>query len=227
MNDLYIDDFIGSDMFGDGITNKDIREVLDAMDGDIKVHISSPGGSVFEGHDIYNTIKDYDKGAVQVVVGSIAGSIASVIAYAGDSLPMVRDNSSMFIHDPSTIVMGTAEEMRQTADTLDTIKATIMTAYPENGLDYSALMAKETWFTAQQAIDSGLAIPYDKGQVTNKAESKFYGLSYHALMQEFKDSGKAPVIEPEKEPEDDPVIEDTMPNLAARKRFLEIQSDDC
>jgi ATP-dependent Clp protease protease subunit len=218
MNNLYIDDFIGSDMFGDGITNKGVREILDTMDGDINVHISSPGGSVFEGHDIFNTLKDYDKGSIQVIVGSLAGSIASVIAYAGEGLPMVRDNSSMFIHDPSTIVMGTAAEMRQTADQLDTIKATIMTAYPSNGMDYSDLMEKETWFTAQQAIDSGLALPYEKGQVINKANSKFHGLSYQDLMQTFKDSVK-PVIEP--------IIENTLPNLEARKRFLEIQSDDC
>jgi ATP-dependent Clp protease protease subunit len=226
MNNLYIDDFIGSDMYGDGITNKGVREILDTMDGDINVHISSPGGSVFEGHDIFNTLKDYDKGSIQVIVGSLAGSIASVIAYAGEGLPMVRDNSSMFIHDPSTIVMGTAAEMRQTADQLDTIKATIMTAYPSNGMDYSDLMEKETWFTAQQAIDSGLALPYEKGQVINKANSKFHGLSYQDLMAAFKDSVK-PVIEPIIDPVIEPIIENTLPNLEARKRFLEIQSDDC
>jgi ATP-dependent Clp protease protease subunit len=231
MNEIYIDDVIGGDYFYDeGTTNRGIRETLDSMSGDIRVFISSPGGSVFEGHDIYNSIKDYDRGSVQIVIGSIAASIASVIMLAGDGLPMVRANSSIMIHDPSTIVMGTAAEMRQTADTLDTIKETIISVYkeavPGDSIDFNDLMAKESWFTAQQAIDMGLAIAYDKAQPAPTNQTELHGLSYQDLMAAFKDSVK-PVIEPVIDPVIDPIIENTLPNLEARKRFLEIQSDDC
>ena len=227
MNEIYIDDVIGEDFFGEGITNRNIKAMLDEMDGDVKVFISTPGGSVFEGQDIYNTFKDYDRGSVQMVIGSIAASIGSVIMFAGDGLPMVRNNSSIMIHDPSAGVMGTAQDMRQTAEALDSVKENIINVYRESVTDqavnFSDLMSAETWFTAQQAIDMGLAIPYEKSGPMN--QSAMHGMSYEKLMQEFTNNKKQ--AEPvEEEPEQIEEIKPETPNLEARKRFLEILSDD-
>jgi HK97 family phage major capsid protein len=62
----------------------------------------------------------------------------------------------MMIHDPSGLAMGTAEQMRETADLLDGIKAQLVDIYASRtGLEADAvqtMMAAETWLTADEAI---------------------------------------------------------------------------
>src|SRR5688500_8617462 len=54
----------------------------------INLRLNSPGGSVFEGIAIANAIRQHPA-SVTVYVDSIAASIASVIALAGDRLVMM------------------------------------------------------------------------------------------------------------------------------------------
>jgi ATP-dependent protease ClpP protease subunit len=67
------------------------------------------------------------------------------------------ENAFLMIHDPSGLVMGTAEDMRAMAEALDKIKGSLVTGYVaksgggEN--DIAALMAKETWLDAAEAVE--------------------------------------------------------------------------
>lgn len=190
---IYIDDVIGAvSFFDEGVTARSIREQLGRASGDLEIHIDSPGGSVFEGHSIYNAIKDYKKGAVTVIIDGVAGSIASVIAFAGDTLPQFRINASMMIHNPMTIALGDASEMRKAATALDTIKETIVAVYEDgvdnDDLDFATLMDDETWFTAKSAIDAGLGVAFedsdDEAQnILNLDVSA--GVSFENLMKDF------------------------------------------
>src|SRR5690606_20738675 len=69
----------------------------------MRVRINSPGGSVFEGIAIANALRAHPA-AVTVQVDSIAASIASVIAMAGDRIEMAP-NSMLMIHDASGVCM--------------------------------------------------------------------------------------------------------------------------
>ena len=61
-----------------------IKNFLDEAKGkDINIYVNSGGGSVFAGMAIYNMLKRH-KGYKTVYVDGLAGSIASVIALAGD-----------------------------------------------------------------------------------------------------------------------------------------------
>lgn len=161
---MYIDGKIVTDEWEDSDTSAaGFRDALKSL-GDVKeinLHINSPGGSVFEGIAIYNMLKQH-KAKVNIYVDALAASIASVIAMSGDAIFM-PSNSMMMIHNPFTLAVGNANELRKAADDLDQItKASIASYLAKAGdkLDESTLkdlMDNETWLTAEEAVDYGLA----------------------------------------------------------------------
>jgi len=125
----------------------------------LALRINSPGGSVFDAVAIYNALKRHT-GTVTVWIDGIAASAASYIAMAGDEIIM-PENAFLMIHDPSGLVMGTATDMREMAETLDKIAGSMTRGYAAKSgkpeIEIAALMAAETWFDAQDALDLGLA----------------------------------------------------------------------
>jgi ATP-dependent Clp protease protease subunit len=144
-----------------GIPAKAFLDELKALGpvAELTVRINSPGGSVFDGVAIYNALKRHDA-AITVWIDGIAASIASVIAMAGDEVVM-PENAMLMLHDPSGLVMGTAADMRAMAEALDKMKAGMVAAYRDrSGTDdteIEALMAAETWLSAEEAVELGLA----------------------------------------------------------------------
>lgn len=127
----------------------------------INLYINSCGGSVFEGTAIYNQLRRHPAHKT-VYVDGFACSIASVIAMAGDEVVMPR-NTLMMIHNMWMGAVGNAAELRKAADDLDVINDAGRQAYLEKAgekLDEAALttmMDAETWLTAEQCIQYGLA----------------------------------------------------------------------
>jgi len=144
-----------------GVSAKGFLAELGALpdDGPLTLRLNSPGGSVFDAVAIYNALKRH-AGPVSVWIDGIAASAASYVAMAGDEVVM-PENTFLMIHDPSGFVMGTAEDMRAMAEALDKIKGSLAAGYvaksgaPED--DIAALMAKETWLDAAEAVDLGFA----------------------------------------------------------------------
>jgi len=136
----------------------DELKVLEPVTG-LTVRINSPGGSVFDGVAIYNALKRHDA-RVTVWIDGIAASIASMIAMAGDVIVM-PENALLVLHDPSGLVAGTAADMRAMADALDKMAARMVAAYRDKSgrddAEIEALMAAETWLSAQEAVALGLA----------------------------------------------------------------------
>ena len=138
-------------------------EVADALDeitaAEIEVQIASPGGSVFEGIAIYNVLRAHDARII-TRVDSLAASVASVIAQAGDHRIMLT-GSQMMIHEVWTFTFGDAEELRKTADWLDKQTDIVAGIYAERSdgdqAEFREMMKDETWFTAVEAVEAGLA----------------------------------------------------------------------
>jgi ATP-dependent Clp protease, protease subunit len=144
-----------------GIPAKTFLDEMKALGpvAELTLRINSPGGSVFDGVAIYNALKRHDA-RVAVWVDGIAASIASVSAMAGDEIVM-PENAMLMLHDPSGLVMGTAADMRAMAEALDKMKAGMVAAYRDKSgrddAEIETLMAAETWLSAQEAVDLGLA----------------------------------------------------------------------
>jgi ATP-dependent Clp protease protease subunit len=144
-----------------GVSAKGFLAELGALSDDapIDLRLNSPGGSVFDAVAIHNALTRHS-GTVTVWIDGIAASAASYIAMAGDEIVM-PENAFLMIHDPSGMVIGTAADMRDMAGTLDKIGAGMLRGYaarsgkPED--EIAALMAAETWLTAAEALEAGLA----------------------------------------------------------------------
>jgi ATP-dependent protease ClpP protease subunit len=142
-----------------GVTAADMAAALSPISGPLHLRVNSPGGDVFDGIAIYNMLADYP-GEVTVTVDGLAASAASFIAMAGDRITMNR-GSKLMIHDASGLCIGNAAEMTAMAALLDMVSGTIADVYAARaGGDAEAwrsLMRDETWYTAQAAVDAGLA----------------------------------------------------------------------
>jgi ATP-dependent protease ClpP protease subunit len=125
----------------------------------IDLHINSPGGEIFDGIAIMNALRAHPA-VVTTYVDSLAASIASVIAMAGDRIVMAA-NSQMMIHDGSGMCIGDAADMRELADLLDRQSDNIAAVYADRAggtvAEWRALMTAETWYTAAEAVEAGLA----------------------------------------------------------------------
>ncbi|MHC3377759.1 head maturation protease, ClpP-related [Ligilactobacillus equi] len=126
---------------------------------DVTVNINSNGGDVFAASEIYTLLAQHT-GKVIVNIQGLAASSASFIAMAGDEI-RISPTAQIMIHKAWTGAVGNADDMSHQAEILEGIDDSIMNAYvAKTGLskeELSNMMAKETWLTAQQAMDKGFA----------------------------------------------------------------------
>lgn len=143
-----------------GVSAKSFLDDLRTVTTDeVDVEINSPGGDVFAGLAIYNGLRASGK-KINVKVLGLAASAASLVAMAGDTIEM-PENAFMMIHNPWSFAIGGADEMRNTADVLDKIGTGLVSTYAKrtgkSAEEITALLAAETWMTAQEAVDAGFA----------------------------------------------------------------------
>ena len=145
--------------FDDDVTPALFKDELNAGTGDITLWINSPGGDCIAAAQIYNMLSEYP-GKVTVKIDGIAASAASVIAMAGNDVPM-SPVSMMMIHNPATIAWGDHTEMKKALELLDAVKESIINAYVlktgQSRAKLSHLMDAETWMDANKAVELGFA----------------------------------------------------------------------
>lgn len=137
----------------------DILKFLKDIEGtkNLNIYINSGGGSVFAGMSIYNILKR-NQAYKTVYVDGLAGSIASVIAFAGDKL-VIPANAYMMIHQAWAVTWGNADELRKFADSLEVIDQGIINVYESNlkeGIDIEKIkqmMKDETWLTGKEVAE--------------------------------------------------------------------------
>jgi ATP-dependent protease ClpP protease subunit len=189
--DIYILDLIGDwvyDLWELGVTTaKSFVEQLSKLDASvssIRVHINSPGGDVFSALTIANALRDQrvSKGrTVVTIVDGLAASAASVVAMAGERVEMA-DNALLMIHNPYTYAVGNAAELQKAAETLNTIRDSLVATYQWHSTldatEIAALLDAETWMTADEAIERGFATDKVEGL---KAAALLDGRAVRAL----------------------------------------------
>lgn len=144
-----------------GVSAKEFASALDALPDtvtDLQLHISSPGGDVFEGLAMLNLLRQHPA-AVTVTVDGLAASAASFVMMAGTRI-RIAENAEVMLHDAFGLVVGNAAEMRDMAANLDRVSDNIAAAYATRGgtpEQWREVMRTETWYSAQEAVDAGLA----------------------------------------------------------------------
>lgn len=136
-----------------------------SSEDDIEIVIDSYGGDYFQGLSIYNALRGYRERVTIRVVG-IAWSAASLIAMGGKKLIMPR-NSFLMIHLPEIGAFGDKKDVESTLRLITAMEQVAANAYsekagmaPEEAL---ALMEKETWLTAEEALAAGFADEITEG----------------------------------------------------------------
>jgi len=137
-----------------------VNEVSQALrsPGPVHIEMNSPGGSATAGMAIHSMLSA--RSGVTVEILGLAGSIASIVAMAADDI-IIAESGFMMIHKPWSISAGDAEELRKTAGTLDKVEESLVNIYAKRtGQDSDrirAMMAEETWFNAEEAVEFGFA----------------------------------------------------------------------
>lgn len=155
--DVYVYDEIGIW----GITAKEFATELNALTAveTIHLHVNSPGGSVVEVLAMMQALKQHP-GKVIAYVDGLAASSASRLILAADEI-LIAENAFVMIHNVWSMVMGNAAEIRKEADVLDKFDAGLVNDYAKRTgkepAEIEALMAADTWFTAAEAVEFGLA----------------------------------------------------------------------
>lgn len=157
--DIYLYDVIDSWGGYWGISASDIALALIGA-GDVTVHVNSPGGEATEALAIYAQFRQHP-GKVTMRIDGLAASAASMVAMAGQPVIM-EPNAMMMIHDAWDIAIGNAAEIRDRADLLDKMSQNMATMYQAkaggDADEWRARMTpKDTWYTAAEAVEIGLA----------------------------------------------------------------------
>jgi len=162
---------IGESWWGDSISAADIKRSLETITTNkLDVHINSYGGDVFDGIAIYNQLKNHNA-EVTVYIDGVAASAASLIAMAGNEV-IVNIGGQLMIHEASTYAWGNKGEIQKTLNALESIDKSIadiyMTRFEGERSEIETMIVNETWFTANEAVEFGLA---DKvNEVVNESQ---------------------------------------------------------
>ncbi len=171
------------DPFGRGFNEAefldDFRNI--PQNADLKISINSFGGAVYTGLSIYSILKSH-KGKITFRVDGAAMSAATIITSVPGAKVIMPKGSMMMIHKVSSCAQGTTDDMRKAADDIEKLEENLIAIYAEktgrSAEELREKMAAETFFTAEEAVEFGLADEVDETtEVENKASGGFVMLN--------------------------------------------------
>jgi ATP-dependent Clp protease protease subunit len=155
--------FLGSPV-DDQVANLVVAQLLHLEsqdpDKDISIYINSPGGSIYAGLAIYDTMR-FVKPDIQTMCVGVAMSMGSLLLAGGTkgkraALP----NSRILIHQPSAGFEGQSTDIEIHAREILSIRARIDEIYAEatgkTAEEVRTDMERDRFFTAAQASEYGL-----------------------------------------------------------------------
>lgn len=140
-----------------GIGAEDFNKQLAELKGKpVNLRINSPGGDVFDGRAMATAIAQH--GNVTAYIDGIAASAATYVAIAAKDVQMA-DGAFFMIHNAWTLGYGNKADFAALIDLLDKIDQSIVNDYAKKtgktNEELGAMMAAETWFSAEEALASG------------------------------------------------------------------------
>jgi ATP-dependent protease ClpP protease subunit len=153
MNKITID----SDIAEWGYGSRWLSNQLVDRTGELQVDISTYGGDVFEGIDMFNQLRRYsrEKGLVTTIAGSKVMSIGSLILLAGDKRK-AHSNSTIMIHKAWTWLAGNSDELLAEAEVLTGLDIILAKQYgkhmSQSHDEIMNIMQKEGWYIGQEQI---------------------------------------------------------------------------
>ncbi|MDR2683678.1 MAG: ATP-dependent Clp endopeptidase proteolytic subunit ClpP [Dysgonamonadaceae bacterium] len=127
---------------------------------DISIYINSPGGSVYAGYGIYDTMQFVSSNVATICTG-MAASMAAVLLVAGEKgKRSALKHSRVMIHQPLGGVQGQASDIEITAREILKIKEEIYTIIADHsGQPYEKVLKdgdRDFWMNAEEALAYGM-----------------------------------------------------------------------
>ncbi len=169
---------------------------------DVTVHLHTPGGDVFEGNLIYNTLAN-TKTNVNIVVDGLSASMGSIIMLAGKKISMAS-NAFVMVHAPWGSAFGTHIEMTSAAKLLQSMEKLFVNQYSKRtGKTVDELkqwMIGDNWFSAEEALEAGLIDEIIEPVFTEENEvlqaESLKKMDLVALQKSFKSKFEASTQDP-------------------------------
>jgi ATP-dependent Clp protease, protease subunit len=189
VSEIHIYGDIGESWLWDSVSANDVKDALKEIEGDVVIRINSPGGDAFDGIAIYNQLKNHN-GKITVYVDGWAASAASIIAMAADELIM-NTGTMLMVHEAWTFAYGNKTDIEKTVNALKGLDASLadiyMTRFKGERSEIETFMKNETWFTASEAVEVGLADKVNESaeelEVANKMDSEEFK---NSILQRFR-----------------------------------------
>lgn len=148
----------------DAIGAKDFREALQAAgSSDVVVEINSPGGMVNEAAQMVSDLHAHERAngkQVKVYVSGVCASAATFFTL-GTRTVQISNLAQMMVHSPYACICGDGEALESAAKMLFSLRDEQAKLYAKrmgcSTADAVAAMNQETWYTASEAAESGLA----------------------------------------------------------------------
>ncbi|MFM2292330.1 MAG: hypothetical protein RIS29_2143 [Bacteroidota bacterium] len=135
---------------------------LDSSDPgkDISIYLNSPGGSVYAGLGIYDTMQFINSDVATICTG-MAASMAAVLLVAGaNGKRSALKHSRVMIHQPMGGAQGQASDIEITAREIQKLKKELYTIIADHsGNDFERIEKdsdRDYWMTSQEALDYGM-----------------------------------------------------------------------
>ncbi|BAG83806.1 MAG: ATP-dependent Clp endopeptidase proteolytic subunit ClpP [Candidatus Azobacteroides pseudotrichonymphae] len=127
---------------------------------DISIYINSPGGTVYAGYGIYDTMQFISSDVTTICTG-MAASMAAVLLVAGTKgKRSALCHSRVMIHQPLGGAQGQASDIEITAREILKIKKEIYTIIAEHsGQSYEQVLKdgdRDFWMNAEEALAYGM-----------------------------------------------------------------------
>ncbi len=127
---------------------------------DVSIYINSPGGSVYAGLGIYDTMQ-YIQSDVSTICTGMAASMAAVLLVAGEKgKRFALNHSRVMIHQPMGGIQGQASDIEITSREILKLKKELYTIISEHsGQPYDKVYAdsdRDYWMTSQEALEYGM-----------------------------------------------------------------------
>lgn len=135
---------------------------LDSCDPgkDVSIYINSPGGSVYAGLGIYDTIQ-YIQSDVSTICTGMAASMAAVLLVAGEKgKRFALKHSRVMIHQPMGGIQGQASDIEITSREILKLKNELYTIISQHsGQPFDKVYQdsdRDYWMTSQEAVEYGM-----------------------------------------------------------------------
>ncbi len=155
--------FLGTEV-NDQVANIVVAQMLfldaDDPERDIHLYINSPGGSVYAGLALYDTINHLRASVATYCVGMAASMGALLLSAGARGKRNVLPNARVMLHQPSSGYRGTAADIeiaaREVLGTRERLNAILAATTGQSVERINADVDRDRWMSAEEAVAYGL-----------------------------------------------------------------------